>query len=238
MPFQPGQSGNPAGRPRGARNKATILLETLLESDGEALMRQFVEQAKAGNARALGYLMAMILPKRKGAPIEIDLPPLEKASDAPVAIAAVISAVCMGELTPEEGILLTRLVEAFLRVKQKVEKLGRKAQRVADDAAAERAKAAEPHVSRQGEAAPPNPAVLEADAPRQAGESSGHSPRAQALRALPEEAIPRGYLPRLRQEALRSTSALAHGARIRARIVSPLLITSVSCATGEEPRAA
>jgi hypothetical protein len=86
MPFQPGQSGNPAGRPRGARNKTTILLEDFIERDGEALTRQFIEQAKAGNARALSCLMGIVLPKRKGAPIEIDLPPLEQASDVPVAI--------------------------------------------------------------------------------------------------------------------------------------------------------
>jgi hypothetical protein len=110
MPFQPGQSGNPAGRPRGARNKTTILLEELIERDGETLAHQFIEQAKAGNARALGCLMGMILPKRKGVPVEIDLPVLEKAADAPVAIAAIIAAVCRGELTPDEGMLLTRMV--------------------------------------------------------------------------------------------------------------------------------
>src|SRR2546421_11037049 len=103
MPFQPGQSGNPAGRPCGARNKTTMLLEMLLEHDGEDLVRRYIEQAKAGDIKALAHLMAMILPKRKGAPIAIDLPPLEQASDALVAIAAIISAVCAGELTPQEG---------------------------------------------------------------------------------------------------------------------------------------
>ena len=33
MPFQKGQSGNPAGRPRGSRNRSTILFENLLEGN-------------------------------------------------------------------------------------------------------------------------------------------------------------------------------------------------------------
>jgi Family of unknown function (DUF5681) len=103
MPFQPGQSGNPAGRPLGARNKATVLMETLVERDGEALIHPFVEQAKRGNNRALAQLMGIILPKRKGAPIELDLQPLENASDAPTAIAAVISAVCRGSSRRRRG---------------------------------------------------------------------------------------------------------------------------------------
>jgi hypothetical protein len=226
MPFQPGESGNPAGRPRGARNKTTILLEELIERDGEVLAHQFIEQAKAGNVRALGCLMGMILPKRKGVPVEIDLPVLEKASDAPVAIAAIIAAVCGGELTPDEGMLLTRMVEAFLRAKQKVEKLGRKPERAAEVAAAKMREAADSHVSRAGEAeAPsPHPAMAQAEGPRQAGEPSIHSPAAGAGRIVSPLLIPEGLagrsLPRLRQDALSSTSALAHGAVGRARIVS------------------
>ena len=30
--FQPGQSGNPNGRPHGSRNKATLALEAILDS--------------------------------------------------------------------------------------------------------------------------------------------------------------------------------------------------------------
>ena len=246
MPFQPGQSGNPAGRPRGARNKTTILLEELIEREGAALAHQFVEQAKAGNARALGCLMGMILPKRKGAPVEIDLPPLEQASDAPVAIAAIIAAVCGGELTLEEGTSLTRMVEAFLRATQKVEQLGRKPERAAEIAAAKMREAAEPHVSREGKARSPHAAMVQADGPRQgkrqAGEPNVHSPAAGAGRIvsplLISEGLAGGSLPRLRQDALSSTSALAHGAAGRARIVSPLLISSLSSPACEEPRAA
>jgi len=242
MPFQPGQSGNPAGRPRGARNKTTILLEELIERDGETLAHQFVEQAKMGNARALGCLMGMILPKRKGAPIGIDLPVLAKAADAPVAIAAIFAAVCGGELTPEEGISLTRMVEAFLRTTQKVEKLGRNSERAADVAAADMREAAESHVVREGEARSPRPALAQADGPRQAGEPSIRSPAAGGGRIVSPLLISEGLagrsLPRLRKDALSSTSALAHGAAGRARIVSPLLISPVASPACGETRAA
>ena len=35
MPFVKGESGNPGGRPLGARNKATVALETMLTASGE-----------------------------------------------------------------------------------------------------------------------------------------------------------------------------------------------------------
>jgi Family of unknown function (DUF5681) len=44
-PFQPGQSGNPSGRPKGARNKATLAVEALLENEAEALTRKVIDLA-------------------------------------------------------------------------------------------------------------------------------------------------------------------------------------------------
>jgi hypothetical protein len=54
MTFQPGQSGNPAGRPRGSRNKKTLLLLALLRKvlgmakvGGDPAMRRYVERILA-----------------------------------------------------------------------------------------------------------------------------------------------------------------------------------------------
>ena len=138
------------------------------------------------------------------------------------------------------------MVEAFLRAKQKVEKLGRKPERAAEVAAAKMREAADSHVSREGEARSPHSAMVQGDGPRQgkrqAGQPSVHSPAAGAGRILSPLLISEGpagrSLPRLRQDALSSTSALAHGAAGRANIVSPLLISPVSSPACEETRAA
>src|SRR5712671_6859221 len=42
-PFLRGESGNPAGRPMGARHKATVAAEALLDGEAEALTRKAVE---------------------------------------------------------------------------------------------------------------------------------------------------------------------------------------------------
>jgi len=46
--FKPGQSGNPAGRPHGARHKTTLAVEALLDGEAEGLTRKAVEMALAG----------------------------------------------------------------------------------------------------------------------------------------------------------------------------------------------
>jgi len=47
--FQPGQSGNPAGKPKGTRNRATVLAEQLLDGEAETMVRTAVDWAKKGN---------------------------------------------------------------------------------------------------------------------------------------------------------------------------------------------
>ena len=45
--FKPGQSGNPAGRPKGARNKVTENLLEALASDFEAHGKEVIEKVRA-----------------------------------------------------------------------------------------------------------------------------------------------------------------------------------------------
>jgi hypothetical protein len=49
--FEPGQSGNPAGRPKGSRNRSTLALEAIFEGEAEKLSRRAIEMALEGDAR-------------------------------------------------------------------------------------------------------------------------------------------------------------------------------------------
>jgi hypothetical protein len=52
-PFRPGASGNPRGRPNGARNRATVTAEALLDGEAEAISRKLIEKALEGDTTAL-----------------------------------------------------------------------------------------------------------------------------------------------------------------------------------------
>lgn len=106
--------GNP-GRPRGARHRATVAALALLEGEAEALTRQAVEMALAGDGAALRLCLERIAPPRRDAPVAFDLPPLETARDGARAAGAVLEAVAAGDLTPTEGAHLVALVEAWRR---------------------------------------------------------------------------------------------------------------------------
>ena len=114
-PFPKGRSGNPRGRPPGARNAATVVAEQLLDGEAEALTRKVIEAAKGGDMVALRICLDRILPPRRERPVRFKLPELGSAADASKAMAAITTAVANGELTPDEAGELSRLVESYVK---------------------------------------------------------------------------------------------------------------------------
>ena len=106
--------GNP-GRPRGARDKATRAVETLLDGEAEGLTRKAIEMALEGDTTALRLCLERICPPRKDAPIVVDLPPMQSARDAANAVGVLTAAVGRGELTPAEGASVAGLIETYRR---------------------------------------------------------------------------------------------------------------------------
>ena len=114
-PFQKGQSGNPNGRPAGARNKRTVALEEILDGEVEAITRKAVEAAKNGDMAAIKLIMDRVFPPVRSRPICIDLPPLNDISSVSQAQSAIIKAVTSGDLLLDEAEALSGLLEARRR---------------------------------------------------------------------------------------------------------------------------
>jgi hypothetical protein len=113
--FQKGQSGNPAGKPRGTRHKASRVLDELMDGEAEAIGRVAIAEAKAGNPVALRLCLERIQPARKDRLITFALPPIETSADITRATGALLAAVADGELTPSEAAELGKLVDAHVK---------------------------------------------------------------------------------------------------------------------------
>ncbi len=109
--FKPGQSGNPAGRPKGAKSKAAQLLAELIERGAHEVVQAIVDDAKKGNVTSARFLIERVAPVPVDRPISFDLPATNTASDLIEAGAAILSAVAAGELTPSEGSAVMSLVD-------------------------------------------------------------------------------------------------------------------------------
>src|SRR5579862_3187415 len=114
--FLPGQSGNPAGKPKGARNQATLLAEELLDGETEAMVRVAIDLAKQGNVTALRMCLDRIAPPRRDRPVRFAMPEISSAEDAGKALGSIVNAVACAELTPSEAGELSRVLEAYVKV--------------------------------------------------------------------------------------------------------------------------
>jgi len=122
--FPKGKSGNPSGRPKGARNKATLAAEALMDGDASAITGKAIELAKAGDLTAIRLCMERILPPRRSRPMKLTIPNIEQPSDILKAVNAVLTAVSTGKITPDEADALLRTVEAA-RKAMEIEELHR-----------------------------------------------------------------------------------------------------------------
>ena len=110
--FRKGSSGNPAGRPPGARNRATLAVEALLAGEAEKLSRKAVEMALEGNGVALRLCLDRIAPPRRGRPVSLDIGAVKTPADLADAQAVVLTAMANGEITSEEAADVARVIEA------------------------------------------------------------------------------------------------------------------------------
>ena len=115
MAFSKGQSGNPAGKPPGARHRATILAEKLMGDDAEDIVRAVVNAAKAGDPTAMRLCIERLIPVRKGRPVVFDLPPVKSAADIAGAVGELARAMAAGELTTDEASAAASVIEMHRR---------------------------------------------------------------------------------------------------------------------------
>jgi hypothetical protein len=113
--FRAGRSGNPGGRPKGARNHTTRAIEALLDGGAETLTRKAIELAQGGDTVALRMCLDRLIPPRKDRPISFDLPPIETTDDLSKATGAIVAAVAAGELTPAEAAEISKTLDVHVR---------------------------------------------------------------------------------------------------------------------------
>jgi hypothetical protein len=102
-------------RPPGSRNKATLLIEKLLDDDAKKIAEKAIELAKSGDSTALRLCLDRIAPTRKDRHIAFKLPKMESPEHAVKAAAAIVEAVAGAELTPSEAAEMMKLVEGYTR---------------------------------------------------------------------------------------------------------------------------
>jgi hypothetical protein len=108
--FQKGQSGNLQGKPKGTRNRTTILAQNLLEGEAEALVRKVVQLALDGDLTCLRICLERLVPPKKDAPIEIDLPDIGAVADIPK-LFSVLTAKLREGITPSAARTVMDLAE-------------------------------------------------------------------------------------------------------------------------------
>ncbi|MEF8718237.1 MAG: DUF5681 domain-containing protein [Candidatus Accumulibacter necessarius] len=77
--WKPGQSGNPKGRPRGSRNRVTLVALAAMEEGADAIARKVVDMAKEGDMSAARLVLERLVPPAKERPIFLELPEHETA---------------------------------------------------------------------------------------------------------------------------------------------------------------
>src|SRR5262245_5811090 len=100
MAFEKGESGNPAGRPPGIRDKR-VAMRDLLIPHAEALVAKVVEMAKAGDSTALRICIDRLIPPVKAKDDPIRLPSL--ANSLADSGRVILEALADERVTPEEA---------------------------------------------------------------------------------------------------------------------------------------
>jgi Family of unknown function (DUF5681) len=120
MRFQPGQSGNPAGRPPGSLNKQTLAAQEAMIERGQEVINSIIDRAKNGESAAMRAVVERLLPTGRNRRMAIDLPVIKTPEDAELALSVVTDELSAGNLTISEASALVNLIDRMLRVAERM----------------------------------------------------------------------------------------------------------------------
>jgi hypothetical protein len=119
--FQPGQSGNPAGKKPGTRNRMTILAEQIAADRMGVIAAKAAEKAEEGDARLCAFFLGRAIARPRGRLLELDLPRTDTAEGVVRAGADLLAAAAAGIVTAEEAQSLGALLDAQRRALETAE---------------------------------------------------------------------------------------------------------------------
>lgn len=113
--WQPGQSGNPKGRPVGSRNKKNVIAEEFAK-DGSAVARVVMDAALQGDMQAANMVLQRLSPPLRARAEKVTF---ELTPDAPLHEQAnqVLASVAEGAIDPETGKLLIDCIQSVAGIR-------------------------------------------------------------------------------------------------------------------------
>lgn len=109
-PFETGNKFG-RGRPRGSRNKTTVLAQELLESHAEPVVRKALMMAIQGDTAAMKLCMDRILPVHREVPVKFGPLPTATAAEVSKAAEKVVQDVAAGKIPIAQGLAMSGLLE-------------------------------------------------------------------------------------------------------------------------------
>ena len=114
--FKPGESGNPAGRPKGSRNRNSNQLKQRLMENAEGILDAMVAQALAGDSAAAALVVNRVLPTLRP---QSELVTFTLHVDQPISRQAeeVLLAISRGEVAPDVGKKVIEAIQSLAQVR-------------------------------------------------------------------------------------------------------------------------
>ena len=116
-PFEPGNQIG-CGRPRGSRNKRTLIGKELLDEHAEAVVRKALVLALKGDTTLLRLFLTYILPRPQDSPVATGPLPMATIEDREKTFTTVIDKVAAGNLSLDQSHDIVDLMAARCRLIQ------------------------------------------------------------------------------------------------------------------------